>query len=372
MITIFKKLKRLINAYNEYLKLKRTSKLFNKNISRKKIIIHIENSDIYNRYFYTFLKFFSIEGYTIYFPRLNFQYFRNNIYKRNLQPWNYYNLIFKEGLISLDSVPAKSKLDIEITDKNLSADFFTNFFKMEFEFDNVYVPMTMHPLFYHYKYWDRQIKLLNKRKHSVFMIGNLDRCQYEDFKNKPFNINSRIEVFDYLKRTKKIKEIESNEQLDFFIDGDNDLEIILLDSKSVYIEMSKLRETISRFSFYLALAGVAMPFSHNLIEALSVGTIPIIQKNYAKLMIPNLVHMKNAIIYNDLEDLTFKIDIAFNLNTEKIDELINNVLLYYNSNLLPTSVVNKVRKNQNRLIYLQAEHLSVKILENNIFSKKLD
>jgi hypothetical protein len=45
-----------------------------------------------------------------------------------------------------------------------------------------------------------------------------------------------------------------------------------------------------------------MPLCHNVIEAMSVGTIPIIQKEYAALY-PNLTDNENAVIFNDLEHL---------------------------------------------------------------------
>jgi hypothetical protein len=53
--------------------------------------------------------------------------------------------------------------------------------------------------------------------------------------------------------------------------------------------MDELRHWLAKFDFYFALPGVVMPFSHNIIEAISVGCIPFIQQSSSHLFLSQLV-----------------------------------------------------------------------------------
>jgi hypothetical protein len=68
--------------------------------------------------------------------------------------------------------------------------------------------------------------------------------------------------------------------------------------------MEELRPTLSHFNFFLACPGFIMPYSHNVVEAMSVGAIPVIQDTYAHMFFPTLKHNINAIIFTDLGDLS--------------------------------------------------------------------
>jgi hypothetical protein len=108
-----------------------------------------------------------------------------------------------------------------------------------------------------------------------------------------------------------------------------------------------------------------MPLCHNVIEAMSVGTIPLIEREYAEVMYPNLENKVNAIIFEDLERLNEILEDVFQLKEEKISEMRNHVLKYYENFLSPESVVKNINKSikTKNLIYLQAEHRSVKFIK---------
>lgn len=67
-----KKINHFLKAYIKYTYLKRSENSKNK----KAIIITIVDYRIYNRHFYTFIKFFALSGYSIYFPEINFTYYK--------------------------------------------------------------------------------------------------------------------------------------------------------------------------------------------------------------------------------------------------------------------------------------------------------
>jgi hypothetical protein len=127
--------------------------------------------------------------------------------------------------------------------------------------------------------------------------------------------------------------------------------------------MQDVREILSYFNFYLCCPGVVMPLCHNVIEAMSVGTIPVIEKGYAEVMYPTLEHEKDAIIFENLEHLNIILEKdIFNYPAGKISEMKENVLHYYFEFLSPENMVENLNKSlaQKDLIYLQAEHRSVK------------
>ncbi len=364
-----KKIVSIRRCYLEYLRAKQKSKVFNEKVKEKVLIIDVESSHIYHRYFYTMVKFFSIEGYTIYFPRFSFYFFFKDIFISSRSVDGYYDLIFEEGLMVLGEKPKNSDTNVhfKIDGDNLSHDYFSDLLNIRKSPKNSYhIPMAMHPLFYSKKLWNVSIDYNQNRKTSIFMVGNLDINAYAKERMTLFNTCGRIEIIEYLKSRDKVTSIGSALELENFIASDNDQTCLIIDRKDFSIGMPDLRKKLGQFYFYLTLPGVCMPFSHNLIEALSVGAIPIIQKSYAKLMIPKLVHMKNAIIFDDLEDLIPKMEFSYRLTDNQKLELVKNVLNYYNSYLTPSSVVNTMIQNKPTPIYLQAEHNSVELVREHI------
>lgn len=172
----------------------------------------------------------------------------------------------------------------------------------------------MHPIQYKYKFWNVKFNSSLKKKTSVFMIGDLENEAYYKIKKTPFQIENRIETYNYLKNSNFLTKIESLNKLNSFLNNKKDNTCIVLNSNNIMIPSKELRSVINNFHFYLALPGVFMPLCHNIIEALSTGSIPIIHKTYANLMVPKLKHMGNAIIYESLINLKSKINFTYNLD----------------------------------------------------------
>ena len=109
-----------------------------------------------------------------------------------------------------------------------------------------------------------------------------------------------------------------------------------------------------------------MPLCHNVIEAMSVGTIPVIQKEYAEVMYPNLKNGFNAVVFNDLQHMEkLLLDEIFQFKKDVLVEMRMNVLEYYQKFLTPKNVVKEINNTleKGEMIYLLAEHRSVKILD---------
>lgn len=220
--------------------------------------------------------------------------------------------------------------------------------------------MTMHPLFYHLEYWEMPVKKVKERKSTVFFSGNLDPVPYQKFRTEFFQQENRADIFSHLKLQRFYKAIKTEDDLQEFIKSEEDFRVIMINTHEMDIYMPRLRSVLNEFNFFLALPGVLIPHSHNLIEALSVAMIPVIHVNYARLMAPPLVHLENAILFENLVDLDEKIHLAFKMDEKQINKMRKSIWNYYKENLTPSSVVKKISSNKEKSFYLQAEQNSIK------------
>ncbi len=183
-----------------------------------------------------------------------------------------------------------------------------------------------------------------------------------------FTLLSLIAVYEYLHKKGLLFVTETRDDLQNFIKSEDDTRVILVNRLVFDITMPQLRSLLSEFDFYFALPGVIMPFSHNIIEAMSVGSIPFLQQEYAAMFKPALVPEINAITFKDASDLVKQLDYLLNLSPERIASLRKHVYAYYYEHLAPQAVVKKIDQGLTGKIYLQAEHYSVELLKKRLAS----
>ena len=334
-------------------------KLHQPSANEKSVLISVENPQLYHRFFYLLLKFYQLSGYTIYYP-MTFSKFRN---LRNKD--HYLSLIVKEKKILTINSPKNSRKCMVLKDENFSPDYFKNYFEEKnLEKNAFHVPMSFHPFMYHNGIWNNEIDVKRERINALFCYGNFNSEAYLAIKKTSFKVIPRTHLLAFFKKKKDFVSIKNKEAvLKSQETGNLERKFVFAIKENYQIAMQDVREILSYFNFYLCCPGVVMPLCHNVIEAMSVGTIPIIEKEYAGVMYPNLEHEKNAIIFENLEHLNQILEQEiFNFSSEKIEEMKENVLQYYSDFLTPESMVKNLNKSiaQKDLIYLQAEHRSVK------------
>ena len=109
-----------------------------------------------------------------------------------------------------------------------------------------------------------------------------------------------------------------------------------------------------------------MPLCFNVIESMSVSTIPILQ--YPEYFDPPLEHLKNCIVFSNSEDLLRKIRNILSMSEKEISILKMNVISYYDEFLridrLP-HMINRLEQYRVNL-YINAEEASYQDhLKNN-------
>ena len=313
------------------------------------LYVNLQES-FYKRYLYLFLKFFHIQGYSLYLPK-KFHLIGQ------LKEDRYTSLLFKEKIVRFGK-PRETNNTKIIQLNNLDPDYFRELLEgsmSENTLNTFHIPMSQHPLMYHSKLWKEEVlnSELKKRKRSIFIIGNFDPDQYKLItERRVFNVVSRFDMYCFLRHKEIFYPVSKTDDLTNFITGDIDNKILLVKKCDFTIPMKQLRFLLSQFDFFFALPGIFVPFSHNVVEAMSVGTIPFIQDTYAELFRPPLSHGINAYIFENVENVETRADELFLLSDEQISQMRKSVLEYYNNYLTPQSVIKRIESSTFDKIYL--------------------
>ena len=332
------------------------------NTVNRKIYVDLSNPRL-ERYYYLLLKFFELADCQI------------NI---KMNPWlllnlrNYSDLIYDlKGLKIVLSAP--KQLDLWLTKKKrlfskknvLLVDI--NYFSRKKNIDEYVFPYNMHPDVYESGLY-KTIPTLREVKKSikVFFGGNTGVGYGNPDIPKLFGKITRNEIVTYLEAFSdkdKLTNITTKEEANLLL---TDKSFQFVSAKKPFITPENWVKVLAQSNFYIALPGFSMPFSHNVIEAMSVGTIPILQ--YPEMLTPPLTHLVDCLGFNSENDLIDKINLALKLDTEKLSAMRENVLKYYDENLEPETAVNKLfdKLPTVRKLYINVEHISVAELKKEI------
>lgn len=227
-----------------------------------------------------------------------------------------------------------------------------------------HVPMSFHPYMYSDNLWNQPVENEEQKINSIFTFGNFDFVAYKTIDQYPFEVISRTALKTHFKTKENFISVDSKKELLQLIDHRVEKKIIFVKKDNYQIPMENLRKRLSKFRYFLCCPGVFAPLSHNFIEAMSVGIVPIIQKKYAEVIYPALENNKNAIIFEDLDDLDQILKTIFDKNKEECALLEKNVKIYYNTYLCPEAAAKNIIKNlHKRRIFLNASERSAKLLK---------
>lgn len=125
----------------------------------------------------------------------------------------------------------------------------------------------------------------SKRTMKIFFAGDTDKNMYDRVKRN-FNVISRNEIIEFIlshfDKSIILKSDADKSALKQLLDSEDYINnIIISQVKTIEKDWLKL---LSKTDFFICPPGVWMPWSHNCIEAMSAGAIPILQ--YADLFYP--------------------------------------------------------------------------------------
>jgi hypothetical protein len=311
------------------------------------------SDDRFQRRLYGLLYFLTLSGYSIAIRnRFSFLAGLSKYSKRILELPN----------VTLTS-RKKVSVDILITDRkdNVGIRLLDQYYTPDNSEEAIKVPHTFHPniISFQNEAYLTKIRESHTRDIKCLFFGNSDPDSYSSPNlNEVFGIFTRREILDFI-------EYEFKEDAQYGIKEDQQKSLVIQD-RSNPIPQNLLLPTLVRCDFFLATPGVAIPACHNLIEAMSVGVIPIIE--FPHLIFPPLTPGKNCIHFSSMEELSSIIHriITDDFNREDISIMREHVITFYQDHLSGEAVVKKLEKSWGKLrrIYLNAEiYTTNKMLE---------
>ena len=318
------------------------------------------------RYLYWLLKMFDLAGWQV---------------AMHLRPWLLLNLrncseyIYDIRGLSL-TMRSNTNADLAISDRPgvynaIRLD--TNYFSPEKGKFSLKLPFFMHPDVYHTGLY-RALPALrerNDRNVRIFLGGNLASENYDTpWMRERFGLMNRSEVTQAaavaLQEGELLQILQPEDARPVLKQGQPVTGVLM---RNAILPLEQWMELMSRSEFFIAPPGVLMPFSHNIIEAMAVGTIPITQ--YGHMFDPPLLDEETCLSFENEEELRKRIDDAINMSNEEITRMRQNVLEYYDTHLDAKAVVGKIYERRDELerVYLIAGHLSIAAMDKRLNEK---
>ena len=187
------------------------------------------------------------------------------------------------------------------------------------------MPYPMHPLTL--SHLDAETVLECRQspgRRGIFFAGN-QKSKYGDEKmTTQFGVISRLEILQNLRSN--FADRITPEPI-----GQQRLPIVLRDSNQDPIAPVDWLATLARFQFFVCCPGAAQPVCHNLVEAMSVGTIPLIE--YGDRLRPGLRDGVNAICFHGPTGLVEAIKRIDRLSDAQVRELSTGAADYFDCHL---------------------------------------
>ena len=215
------------------------------------------------------------------------------------------------------------------------------------------------------------LRSLNRQKRIVFS-GNLDPEQYDHpILSKRFNLLSRKKIFDILSKELTEEEVlvVDNEQTLLRAQAPTSDNVLIWyrwswtpsssENLDLRIDNKDWFNFISKSDFWLATPGVRMPLCFNVIEAMAVGTIPILE--YADAFDPELEDGKNCLCFKGSDGLISAVRRALSMGLEERENIKKGVIDYYEKHLALGKLVERVESydSDDLTLYFHATQVSV-------------
>lgn len=218
------------------------------------------------------------------------------------------------------------------------------------------MPYTAHPLVIRYQ--QQKLYRYSKQQNGVFFYAHADNSE-NDFVKKKFNLYKRSEVYQYLKNS-RVSKVEPSTYSELHEQRVFDpARFFLIDGDRFRIPTNEWLTVLSSFRFFIATPGMIMPQCHNLIEAISLGVIPILQSPATYL--DHLTDGVDCIGFRELHELPDKISQAMMMTNEELEKMSANVRAYYEKYLSPVSLKQQIESSacSNIELLYNAEEISL-------------
>lgn len=322
----------------------------------KKVLFVLKNFSA-EPYYYPIFFYYKSEGYQIYLS-CSLEFIANTI--------GPLGEIFKWKNLRLFSSPRDAqKIFIDYENPQITGRSITKL--IPFDYSKPLpdlLPFPMHPNVYKLELY-KEVEKLRKapRKMRVLFSGNILETSYSNpILRDYFQLLNRVEIINVIENNiapdsivivtskndeEKIQEVSLNRKIVLY---KWKWSLSTNENLGIKVEARKWLQFISQSDFFLCCPGVKIPHSHNLAEAMSVGTIPILQ--YADWLKPELQHGINCICFTDEFDLVQKLRAIMEMSKTEIESLRRAVINYYDEHMSYTNErIKEFMSNQQLFFY---------------------
>lgn len=191
--------------------------------------------------------------------------------------------------------------------------------------------------------WDRgeDERFASYRSHPriwrLFFGGHCSEASYRRIKKYPWL--SPLDRYHVVQETlqyfsEATLHIESHEQLRS-AQRQRHESFVFIDNAGYRTEAAHWLGLLAQADFFLAAPGCDYPLSHNAVESIAVGTIPVLE--YDSLFTPSLRDGVNCIAYRGRDGLRHALKRIEQMSASEIDHLRQGVIEYYECHLSPTA-----------------------------------
>ncbi|MGB3780193.1 MAG: hypothetical protein WA960_17655 [Tunicatimonas sp.] len=201
------------------------------------------------------------------------------------------------------------------------------------------MPYGMHPLMDQQAYVRPNPERSTRRR--VFFGGNTTPKDYQRsvLATRYGKIN-RVEVLGHLINQLDKSEITLVTRSEQLREALPDPRVVIVRTEDHPIATEDWLAVLSQSDFFLACPGAHMPMCHNVIEAMRVGTIPLLQ--YPEYFHPPLEPGVHCVVYRDRETLIQQTRSVLQMPPEEIIKLKKNVTDYYEQYLHPPAWIERL------------------------------
>ena len=192
----------------------------------------------------------------------------------------------------------------------------------------------------------------------ILFAGNASAPKYDhpELKEK-YQVLSRIKALNIAQKSISANQLRRPSSISKLIPSSPSNTLTIATTQTCNIPSENWISILGAADFYLALPGVNMPLSHNLIEAIASGAIPILQ--YPQYLSPHLKHNENCLVFNSETELTNIIQQALSMSLSEITRLRQNVFHYYKKNLQPGHLAQQILEHpsENITLYMNSHRV---------------
>lgn len=210
--------------------------------------------------------------------------------------------------------------------------------------DEVPVPYSLYP-----QIWDNlEDKRFDEYRSTariwrLFFGGHCGRDAYTDMHYDRIETVDRFTVLELTLQhfANRMADIRSEQQLELEFSRRND-SFVIINNDHFRTDPKQWLGLLARSDFFLAPPGSDYPLSHNVIESIAVGTIPVLE--YDSIMTPQLEDGVNCIAYRGTDGLVEALKRVEAMPPSEIAKLRSSVIEYYERHLSPNAFCQKIQR----------------------------